>query len=158
MSFTTFGIAEGADQQVLFDAIAAGNAQVVKAFTGAEGDSDIIATQTTLASVLTELQSQTIATGTRHAGSLTPAGIGAAHAVLLNPAAAIHSLKIRNFTDGDIIISLDAGSTDHWALGPGEEFEDNYGSNGLELSDVIHIKDGTNAPANGVVYAVAYSG
>lgn len=98
-----------------------------------------------------------ITTGTRHASSLTAAAITAAYASLLAPGAAIRSIRIMNFTDGDIIISLDSGVTDHYALAPGKEFIENYGSNGIELTDEIEIKDGTKVSTSGAVYAIAYS-
>ena len=100
---------------------------------------------------------EVLVAGTRHSGSLAAGSISGTYATLLTPGTAIRSLRIMNFTDGDIVISLDSGSTDHYALAPGKEFIENYGSNFLEITDDIEIKDGVKASTAGTVYALAYS-
>lgn len=101
---------------------------------------------------------ETIAAGTRHAGSMTAAALAAGFANLLTPGVAIRSWRIMNFTDGDVVYSLDGGVTTHGAIAPGKEVVENYGSNFLELTDAIHVKDGTKVATAGTVYAIAYSG
>lgn len=96
--------------------------------------------------------------GTRHTGSMTAAVLAAGFANLLTPGVAIRRWRIDNFTDGDVVYSLDGGTTTHGTIAPGKSAEENYGQNFLEMTDAIHVKDGTKVATTGTVYAIAYSG
>lgn len=84
------------------------------------------------------------------AGSLT-----GSFAVLVNPGVGIRGVQVLNWTDGDVVISLDGGSTTHWILSRGESFKIDYGNK--KISNNVQAKQGATVPANGSVYGLAFS-
>lgn len=84
------------------------------------------------------------------------AGFGAAYAALLTPAASTKVLIFVNATDGDVVISMDAGTTDHFYLSANQTLTLDLAQHGLTTAAAIHGKDGDTASTTGNFRIMSY--
>jgi len=78
-----------------------------------------------------------------------PAGIGAAYADVLDLPDGTKMVLFDNQTNGDVVISLDGGVTDHYSMKGGDTLALNLAQFGLITTVHVWVKDGTAAPASG---------
>lgn len=86
----------------------------------------------------------------------TAASIGAAYAASVVTVALAQELRFDNQTDGDVVVSLDNGVTDHYTIPAGTERVINYGKANRYVSGQIALKDGARATNNGSFYIYSY--
>ena len=87
---------------------------------------------------------------------LGPGDIGAAYAQAVDLADGTRTVIFDNSTSGNVIVSMDGGTTDHFDLEPGQNLTlELYKQNLVSTAD-IHVKDGAPAPAGGNFKIYAY--
>ena len=83
------------------------------------------------------------------------AGIGAAYASAVILVAA-KVVILDNQTNGDVMVSMDAGATDTFHVKAGDVISLNLSASGLISSADIQLKDGTAASTAGTFYVSSY--
>lgn len=131
--------------------------QIVKIGLGAENDFDNL--------VDSGIQSETVSVPVVRAEdaatfdtlvTLAFGSVGAGHSLLLTPSGNLRYIEIQNDTDAPVILSFDAGVTDHWRIPLKEPRIFDLNAFGRFQSAAIHIKHAGVAPTVGSVYAMGY--
>jgi hypothetical protein len=81
--------------------------------------------------------------------------VGGSYAAALTPGSSIIEIEINNDTDAAIVVSFDAGTTDHWRIPFKEARIFTFRNNFRNQSAAIHIKHEGVAPTEGNVYLMA---
>lgn len=82
--------------------------------------------------------------------------IGAAYASALDPVNGTKVVILDNQTNGDVWVSMDAGTNDHFHLQSGDVLSLSLIEQGLSQAAAIHLKDGTSASSSGTFYIYTY--
>jgi len=88
--------------------------------------------------------------------SLAFGAVGASHSLLLTPGGDLRYFEIQNDTDAAIIVSFDAGTTDHWQIPLKEPRIFDLVPFGRFQSAAIHVKHAGVAPTSGAVRIMGY--
>jgi hypothetical protein len=83
--------------------------------------------------------------------------IGASYAVASDLPDNTRSFSIDNQTDGDVQVSMDGGTTDHYLLESGDSVNIPLAHLGLVTTAEISLKRGTDVPTAGSVYIYSVS-
>lgn len=96
----------------------------------------------------------TVAATLQALGSIVAASLTSSYQVLLTPGGDYKQLSLTNTCDEDLVVSLDAGTTNHVQLPKYTVRTFDYGALGLHItSAAIHVKYDTVAPTEGKVTA-----
>lgn len=83
--------------------------------------------------------------------------IGAPYAVVADLPDNTRSFSIDNQTDGDVQVSMDGGTTDHYLLESGDSVNVPLAHLGLVTTAEISLKRGTDVPTSGSVFIYSVS-
>lgn len=152
MAFGTIGFTIGSGANMAMDTIGGTSYQRVKLVNASEDSESAIGVPGSPLAV-----SAGGATGEKHSGSLAGTALTGSFQTLLNPGEPIHLLWVQNFTNGDVVVSLDGGVTEDFTLAPGKERLFSFVENGIEMTVNIEVKNGSKVASGGTVSALAFS-
>jgi hypothetical protein len=87
---------------------------------------------------------------------LAHTSIGAAHTLLGDLPDGTRRVMFDNKTNGDVVVSMDAGVNDHYELSGGQTLTLPLASEGLVTTAIVHVKDGTSASTSGKFVMYSY--